>query len=375
MNNMLYFLYGTEFKIIMSLFYSFIPEIFLSFALILLLLFHNIFAPINPFHWENPDLEESFNQDLHLNKELPYQILFILLCLLLLYSNLKIECSFFNPLFISHKNLCLAKMLCVCVYLIPAITSLYLYENEALQFFSWFLLMPASLLILLLLLSFPNMLYAYWLIEFLPALFSYVSFLEHYKIQLTYHEDEAEIYSVSSSFLSGIFYLFGCFLLYSLLGTLNFNSLYILLEAPLDFNNFSYVFILCLSVILITGTLLLKLFTAPFRFWGSDAISGCDKSTRVIFFVLLPRLAILYFILCWSFILFNSLIYFKILLLIISLFVAYFLDSMFSDYKIRINMFPKTWIILTWSVNFLRLLMTFFFIFIITDLAIIIFYY
>jgi len=104
-------------------------------------------------------------------------------------------------------------------------------------------------------------------------------------------------YFISGAFISGIF-LFGCSLIYGGLGTLNFNTLALLLIYPLE-NEYSVLnnFIL-LGALFVTITFLFKLGAAPFHFWVPDVYEGAPLATTILF-TILPKLGIFYFLIKW----------------------------------------------------------------------------
>jgi NADH-quinone oxidoreductase subunit N len=305
----------------MNFFYSFIPEIFLSFAILFQLVFNAAF------------ISNSKNNYPVLNKELISQILFILFCLLLLYSNLKVEGSFFNNLFINDENTRLVKIFCVLIYLLITPILFENYKSHKLSFFEYFSLIFFSLFSLLLLISSSDMLSAYLLIE-VQALSFYV--LASFKRNSSFGTEASFKYFVSGSFISGIF-LLGCSLLYGLLGTLNFNSLYLLLSIPFDSNNFIFLSILNFSFILITSTFLFKLSAAPFHFWSPDVYEGSSLSSTIVF-AILPKLAIFNFLIRWLLVLDNNFLSIKLLLLISGV-LSVVLGTLFSLYQKRLKRF------------------------------------
>jgi NADH:ubiquinone oxidoreductase subunit 2 (subunit N) len=104
-------------------------------------------------------------------------------------------------------------------------------------------------------------------------------------------------YFISGSFISGIF-LFGCSLIYGGLGTLNFNSIKLLLEFPLldEFSGLK-MFVLA-GIMLITITLLFKVSAAPFHFWSPDVYEGSPLGSTIIFSIV-PKIVIFNFFIKW----------------------------------------------------------------------------
>lgn len=87
--------------------------------------------------------------------------------------------------------------------------------------------------------------------------------LASFKRNSSFSTDAGLKYFISGSFISG-FFLFGCSLLYGVLGTLNLDSIQLLLCFPLMDSEMRCL--LDIGVVLVTSILLFKIACAPFHF-------------------------------------------------------------------------------------------------------------
>ena len=198
-------------------FKSLIPEIFLSLCILSQLVF-NAYLTNNTQH----------NFPL-INKELFSQLFIILTITLLLLLNLKIQGFFNNYLFINDSSSILLKIFLLIVTLIILPSLLSSFTTQKLNFFEFFSIFLLAIFSLLLLINVGDMLSAYLLIE-MQALCFYV--LASFRRTSAFSIDAGLKYFISGAFISGIF-LFGCSLIYAAVGTLNFNSLSLLLLIPI----------------------------------------------------------------------------------------------------------------------------------------------
>ena len=228
---------------------SFLPEFFLSMA-ILFQLIYNI-KIINIFKYNFPVVD----------KEVFYQTLFILISLLFIYSNLKIEGFFSNFLFINDESTRVVKiiMILTCLFILNIV--LQAFSLQSLNFFEFFIIFLLSLFSLLLLISSSDLIAFYLVIE-MQSLCFYI--LASFKRDSSFSTEAGLKYFISGAFISGIF-LFGASLLYGCLGTLNFNALNLLLAFPLNLGN-EFHFLIFIGILCVTTTLLFKIACAPFHF-------------------------------------------------------------------------------------------------------------
>ena len=298
---------------------SFLPEIFFSICILIQLVFNA--RLINNLKYNFPIIyKEVFNQTF-----------FILLCLLLIFSNLRIEGFFSNLLFLNDKGAILIKSMVILssLFILIIVSRGIIFQN--LNFFEFFTMFSLSILALLLLVSSYDFVSAYLVIE-MQALCFYV--LASFRRNSAFSTEAGLKYFISGSFISCIF-LFGCSLIYGALGTLNFNSLNLLLSFPLSDDLIYIKYMTMVGCLFIFITLLFKVAAAPFHFWSPDVYEGAPLSSTVIFSII-PKLVIFnFFIKCIS--AFSQIFYeFQILFLIIGL-LSIFIGTFFALSQKRIK--------------------------------------
>jgi proton-translocating NADH-quinone oxidoreductase chain N len=168
------------------------------------------------------------------------------------------------------------------------------FKLQKLNFSEYFTLILISLFSLLLLISSCDMISAYLVLE-IQALTFYI--LACFKRDSAFSTESSLKYFISGSFISSIF-LFGCSIIYGLLGTLNFHDLTLLLSFSFENNSIFFYNFLLLGVILVTITFLFKLSIVPFHFWSPDVYEGAPLSSTIIFSIL-PKFALLHFFIKW----------------------------------------------------------------------------
>jgi NADH-quinone oxidoreductase subunit N len=258
---------------------SFLPEIFLSLCILLQLIFNA--RLINNLAYNFPILD----------KEMFIQSFFILLCLLILFLNSKIEGFFNNFLLLNDAggNLLKSFLIVNCLFTLNFIARGMIIQK--LNFFEFLILFLLSVLALLLLVSSYDFISAYIILE-MQALSLYV--LASFKRDSAFSSEAGLKYFIFGSFISGLF-LFGCSLLYGALGTLNFNSLNLLLSFPLENNFFNIKCIVLIGILLIFVTFFFKVSAAPFHFWAPDVYEGSPLGSTVIFSII-PKIIIFNFL-------------------------------------------------------------------------------
>jgi NADH-quinone oxidoreductase subunit N len=296
----------------------FLPEAFLSATLLLNLVLNSL-------------LINTFNYPL-INKELFYQLIFTSVCLLALYLNLKTEGFFINALFDSNQN---SKLIKICVTMIILFVTPLLLQNfeiQKLNFSEYFTIMFLSIFSLLLLSNATDMISFYLLIE-TQSLAFYI--LAAFKRNSAFCVESGLKYFISGSFITGIF-LLGCSFLYGVLGTLNFNNLYLIFSLPIETSNTAYAF-LVVGVLLITVTFLFKLASVPFHFWSPDVYDGSPLATT-IFFSIVPKLVTFYLFIKWLLILGNNFEEIKILLNVLGV-LSLLIGTFFTFFQKRLKRF------------------------------------
>jgi NADH-quinone oxidoreductase subunit N len=261
---------------------SFLPEIFLSLAILVQLVYNSRF--INILNFNSPIID----------REVFGQTFFILLCVFFLFLNLKIESFLPNFLFLNDESSRVIKLLFVFSCLISSFVISRSFSLQKLNFFEFFSILLLSILSLLLLTSSCDLLSTYLLIE-MQALCFYI--LASFRRSSAFSTEAGLKYFISGSFISGLF-LFGASLIYGCLGTLNFNHLSLLLSFSLNEELIVFKYFVLLGILLITIVLLFKIASAPFHFWAPDVYEGAPLSSTIIFSIL-PKLVIFSFFMKW----------------------------------------------------------------------------
>ena len=261
---------------------SFLPEIFLSLSILIQLVFNAYLIT---------DLRFNFPL---IDREILSQTFFILFILFFLLLNSKVESSFSNLLFLNDCGSYIIKIFFVFSCLSILLILIRSFKLQRLNFFEYFSIFLFSVLALLLLISSADMLSAYLVIE-MQALSFYI--LASFRRNSSFSTESGLKYFISGAFISGIF-LFGCSIIYGILGTLNFNDLSTLLYVPFDEDLKELSRVLFTGVMLVTISLLLKVSAAPFHFWAPDVYEGAPLVSTVIF-TILPKFGLFHFFIKW----------------------------------------------------------------------------
>ena len=258
------------------LFKTFLPELFFSISILSLILF-------------NTNLVTNFKNNFPLiSKEIFSQIIFILFSLLIIYLNIKIEYISYDFFFENTSNEFIIKIVYISICLVTFISIWRSFSLQKLNFFEFFIIFMFSILSLLLLLNCLHLLSIYLVIE-LQALCFYI--LSCCTRNSSFSTEAGLKYFISGAFISG-FYLFGCSLIYAILGTLNLNSINLLLSFEMSQN---LNLIVLIGVVLIIVTFLFKISAAPFHFWSPDVYEGSPLSSTIILSIM-PKLILFTFL-------------------------------------------------------------------------------
>jgi NADH-quinone oxidoreductase subunit N len=193
---------------------------------------------------------------------------------------------------------------------------------QSLNFFEYFSILLLSILSLLLLVSSCDLISTYLVIE-MQALCFYI--LASFRRNSAFSTEAGLKYFIAGAFISGIF-LLGASLVYGSLGTLNFNTLSLLLSFNLNTDLIYIKMFSLVGILLITITLLFKVAAAPFHFWAPDVYEGAPLSSTIIFSIL-PKLVIFSFFIKWLCVissLFYSIKDFFVIIGLFSVFVGTF---------------------------------------------------
>lgn len=257
---------------------SFIPEIFLSCAILFQLIF-NVKIVNN--------LKNNFPI---INREIFSQTLFILGVLAFLFFNQKVEAYSSTLLVVNNESAILAKFILTIISIFALIIISAAFELQKLNFSEYFSVYLLSLLALLLMISACDLLFFYLTME-MQALCFYV--LASFNRNNNFSVEAGLKYFIASSFISGIF-LLGCSIIYIALGTVSLQEIYTLTLFPMEKYNFElYVSVLIGSVLIIVA-ILFKLGCAPFHFWIPDSYEGAPMASTIVFSIL-PKLPLLIF--------------------------------------------------------------------------------
>jgi proton-translocating NADH-quinone oxidoreductase chain N len=261
------------------LFKTFLPEVFFSISILAQVLF-------------NTNMIVSYKTNFPLiNKEIFSQVFFILISIVLIYFNIRIECISYNFFFTNTLNDYFTKICYLFICLIIFVSIWRSFILQKLNFFEFFTILMISIFSLLLLLNSLHLISIYLIIE-LQALCFYV--LSCFTRKSSFSTEAGLKYFISGSFISG-FFLFGCSLLYGSLGTLNLNILNLLLNFPLG-DDLSLIVLV--GILLITVTFLFKISAAPFHFWSPDVYEGSALSSTIVFSIV-PKLILFTFLIKW----------------------------------------------------------------------------
>ncbi len=284
----------------------YLPEIFLSFSTITLLLFNTYL--INNLKFKTPIL----------NIEILYQVFTIIVLLVFLLCNISsfnIGLDFFFFTSFASQNLKIFLILNFFFYFILIWRSFVI---QKLNFFEYFIIILIILIGLLFLLNAYNLISIYLCLE-LQALGFYI--LASFDRTSIFSSEAGLKYFISSSLISGIF-LFGSVLIYGCLGTLNIYELEFLILNFVEHTNNTFFFFLVLGFILILNTLLFKLVIAPFHFWFPQIYSGSPLAST-IFFATIPKIVLInLFLQFWS-ILFQFLYFFNTIYFLIGVYSVF----------------------------------------------------
>ena len=263
------------------LFKSFLPEFFL-FGCILYLLILNTKFLVN------------FKKIYILELELFSQVLFILICLIFLFFNQKLEGLFLDFLFINDNSSNFLKIIFLFVIVLSCPIMFQNFKTQKINFLEYFILYLLVIFGLFLLINCYDLISAYLILE-LQALCFYI--LASFNRSSSFSIESGLKYFIIGSFISG-FFLFGCLLVYAILGTTNFQKILMLLLVPFNEDLNIFYLILLLGVFLITSTLLFKIAVFPFHFWAADVYEGAPLISTIIFTVL-TKISLFTFFIRW----------------------------------------------------------------------------
>jgi len=298
---------------------SYFPELFLSVAIFLQLLY--IIQLINNPKYNFPVLDF----------EVITQIVFIGCCLLAILLKIKVLAYFSNLIFINDNSSRIVKSL-LTLYFILVIDTLYCsFKIQKINFFEFLTTLLLSLLSMYLVISCYDLISFYLSIEMQSICF-YI--LSSSKKDSSFSIESGLKYFISGSFMSAVF-LLGSSILYGCLGTLNLNNLTFLFFQPFNLLCWQFNYIVYFSFACVTCTLLFKIVCAPFHFWAPDVYEGSPLFSTIVFSVM-PKITVLYFLMKWIHCFSSNFLSFKIILFHIGLFSCFW-GAVFALKQLRVK--------------------------------------
>ena len=270
-----------------------ISEFFLTTILFILLLFGVFYKKNN-------------NNQILIIKNIHSIIIYLLLILLILTLNISsISNHLLNGVFIINPLTQLIKIILVLSTLTCfLIQKKYLIEQK-INFYELNILILISLLGLMILVSSNHFITLYLAIE-LQSLSFYILTASQKKSILSI--EAALKYFILGSIASG-FILYGASVIYGLIGSLNFNTIFLIISNINFLNNIDFLlgFIYGFSFILVG--ILFKIGAAPFHFWLPDVYEGAPNNITA-FFAIVPKISFIGILIRFSFDTFHNFSYF-----------------------------------------------------------------
>lgn len=291
-----------------------IPEFFLTTLLLLLLLFGVFFS------------KNQNNQKILINKNLNTIIIYFLLILLLLTLNIKnILSTVMNGVLIIDDLSQFIKIILILCTLICFLIQQEFIINQKINNFEISILMLISLLGLMLLISSNHFISLYLSIELQSLCFYILTAFQRKSILST---EAALKYFILGSIASG-FILFGSSILYGILGSLNFSTIFIILS-NLDFlQNTDFLLSISYAFIFIIIGILFKIGAVPFHFWLPDVYEGSPNNITS-FFAIVPKIAFIGILIRFYFDIFSDISFFFEFFFYIIAILSMFIGSLAS---------------------------------------------
>lgn len=264
------------------IFKSFLPEIFFSIVILIQIILNT--KLINNLKYNFPIID----------KEVFYQTIFVLILFIIFQNDLKIDGVLSTNTLTNDLTIRVVKQLFCLVTIFALIIINESYFLQKLNFTEFYFILSLSLFSLLLMISSSDLLIFYLLME-MQALCFYV--LAAFNRNSIFSVEGGIKYFISGAFISG-FYLLGVSFLYGTLGTLNLNNLQSILSFDLSSYNENLIYLIYLSITLITCTLLFKVACAPFHFWSPDVYDGAPLSSTIVLSII-PKISLFFFFMKW----------------------------------------------------------------------------
>lgn len=253
----------------------FFPEIFLAFAILIILIYGVLLAT-----------SLTFNYPL-INKNISFLVCYVLfLTLILTYKNPIDYALVFQKTFLHDDLSRIAKVFILFTSISTLILSQYYVQSSQMNNYEYYILILFSVLGLNLLISSYDLISGYLAIE-LQALSFYV--LASFQRRSVFSTEAGLKYFILGAFSSGLL-LYGFSLIYGVTGSTNFiNIKNFCLDA-----NFEGSSVLKVAIIFLIAGFLFKIAAFPFHAWSPDVYEGAPTSTTA-FFAIVPKLAIVTF--------------------------------------------------------------------------------
>jgi NADH-quinone oxidoreductase subunit N len=252
----------------------FIPDAFLGFSLLLLLIV-GVFIKT----------EENEALSLKNINWLSLEVLGLMILLMMnhpYYSGIILN----GMIFINYFTL-IIKIIIILSCGIVLLMGFQYYEYEKLNSFEFSILILLAALGMSLLASSYDFMMVYLAIE-LQSLSFYI--LASFKRDSQFSTEAGLKYFILGALSSGIL-LFGCSLIYGLTGSTNFESLnHLLMNSVFQFNELNTGISVAITFIIVA--LLFKLAAAPFHMWAPDVYEGAPTIVTA-FFAIVPKIAVL----------------------------------------------------------------------------------
>lgn len=271
-----------------------IPEFFLTTILLILLLF-------GVFYKKNQNIQKIL-----IIKNITTIIIYLLLILLILTLNItNISSNLLNGVLIINNFTQFIKIILILSTIICfSIQQKYLIQQK-IHSYEINILILIALLGLMLLISSNHFITLYLAIE-LQSLSFYILTSTQKKSILSI---EAGLkYFILGSIASG-FILYGSSIIYAIIGSLNFNHIFLILSNINFIENTNLLLSLSYGFIFILIGLVFKLGAAPFHFWLPDVYEGAPNNISS-FFAIVPKIAFIGILIRLFFDVFSHISYF-----------------------------------------------------------------
>nr|YP_010395046.1 NADH dehydrogenase subunit 2 [Phytopythium vexans]DAZ89483.1 TPA_asm: NADH dehydrogenase subunit 2 [Phytopythium vexans] len=281
-----------------------IPEFFLTTILLILLLF-------GVFYKNNQNYEKIL-----ITKNLNSIIIYLLLILLILTFNINnISNNAMNGVLIINNFTQFIKIILILSTIVCFFTQQKYVIQQKINAYEINILMLISLLGLMVLISSNHFITLYLAIE-LQSLSFYILTASQKKSIISI--EAALKYFILGSIASG-FILFGCSILYVIIGSLNFNTIFLFIS-NIDFlKNTDLLLGIVYSLVFIIAGILFKIGAVPFHFWLPDVYEGAPNNVTS-FFAIVPKIAFIGILIRFFFDIFiNISFFFEIFFYTISL--------------------------------------------------------